>query len=149
MAAIVEPPPLPPSPPPPKPAVYEAPRPTPTFPAVEYERIGIGWKQCPSVALLWQERFFVLKHDATITYYADRDSYVQKFAPKGVINLRDVQNNPSSRNGIFDSVEQLHDKLNIHVNSKGKRTYKLKFGTAEEAKAWRDAIYNHLKKINL
>jgi hypothetical protein len=53
---------------------------------VEYEKIGIGWKQCPSVIALWQERFFVLKRDSTIHYYLDRNSYIEKYAPKGVIN---------------------------------------------------------------
>ena len=88
-----------------------------------------------------------MKPDGTIHYYTDRDSYVQKFAPKGVINLKDVQQNPSSQNGIFDSVQLMFDKINVHVRSKGNRIYKLKFGTAEEAQAWRDAMYNHLKSI--
>jgi hypothetical protein len=114
---------------------------------VEYEKIGIGWKQCPSVIALWQERFFVLKRDSTIHYYLDRNSYVEKYAPKGVINLAELQNNPTSPNGIYDSIELMHDKLNIYVRSKGNRVYKLKFGTAEEAKAWRDAIYSHVQKL--
>lgn len=114
---------------------------------MEYEKIGIGWKLCPSVNVLWQERFFVMKRDGTIHYYADRTAYVEKYAPKGVINLADLQNNPTSRNGVYDSVELMHDKLNIYVRSKDNRIYKLKFGTAEEAKAWRDAIYRHVKRI--
>jgi hypothetical protein len=128
--------------------VYESrPAANPPPALVDYEKIGIGWKQCPSVALIWQERFFVLKRDGSIHYYADRDAYVQKFAPKGVINLSDIRNDPNARNGIFDSVQLMHDKLNIHVRSKNSRIYKLKFGTAEEAQSWRDAIYNHLKAM--
>lgn len=30
---------------------------------------GIGSKQCPTLTLLWQERYFVLKKDGTIYYY--------------------------------------------------------------------------------
>ena len=88
-----------------------------------------------------------MKRDGSIHYFADRDSYVGKYAPKGVINLADIQNNPNSRNGIFDSVQLLHEKLNIYVKSKNHRVYKLKFGTAEEAQSWRDAIFKHLELL--
>lgn len=104
----------------------------------------VAWKQCPTVALLWQERFLVMKNDGTIHYYESREAYIHRFAPKGVIALRDVQQNEFARNGVYDSVAIFQNRLNIHVNSKNNRVYKLKFATAEEAAQWKQAIGKYL-----
>ena len=102
---------------------------------------GIGWKLCPSIAIVWQERYFVLKTDASVHYYTDKASFLGGFAPRGVIVINDIQR--GVKGGIH--VELLQNKLNIGVHSKNSRVYKLKFGTAEEAAKWKDAIFRFVK----
>lgn len=45
---------------------------------------------------------------------------------------------------MYDSVFVFGDRMNISVNSKNGRIYRLKFESAAHAAAWRDALYAHI-----
>lgn len=50
---------------------------------------GIMQKQCPSFKLLWQNRYFVLKH-RMLRYYKNEDDYKQGKPPRGILNFQQV-----------------------------------------------------------
>jgi hypothetical protein len=113
------------------------------------EMEGVVWKQTPAVTLVpvYQERYFVLKRNGLMHYYGDKTSYTENFAPKGVIRLSDLQNFTTTATGHYECIKVAQNRMDIRVNSKNNRVYKLKFGTAEEAERWRVAIYRYISNL--
>lgn len=114
----------------------------------EIEIAGYGWKQSPAMALIWQQRYFVFRKDGSIHYYEDKESFERKGIPKGVIRITDLQR-PGSHRSAADSVQIFENKLNLSVNSKNGRVYKLKFGTAEEASKWKKRIDKFIEQFKI
>jgi hypothetical protein len=45
---------------------------------------------------------------------------------------------------MYDSVSVSGNRLNIHVNSKNSRVYRLKVDTPASAASWREALVTHI-----
>lgn len=50
---------------------------------------GVMQKQCPSFRLLWQNRYFVLKH-RMLRYYKTEEDYKRDRPPRGILNFQQV-----------------------------------------------------------
>lgn len=126
---------------------------------------GTMLKQSPSIPYWWQERFFVLKSNATICYYLNVQNilssllsvtngtnfiYFQEKAcnenkpEKGIIRISDLVVNTKAENGLYDSVKVDGQLLFISVKDKNNRVYRLKCDSEGSALSWRDAIHTHI-----
>lgn len=50
------------------------------------EHEGLMKKRCPSLGMLWQQRYFVLKH-RMLRYYKTEGDYTMGKPPKGILNF--------------------------------------------------------------
>mmetsp|Transcript_5349 Transcript_5349/g.8749 ORF Transcript_5349/g.8749 Transcript_5349/m.8749 type:complete len:267 (+) Transcript_5349:65-865(+) len=103
---------------------------------------GQIWKQCPTMPLVWQERYFVMRKDGSIHYFENKEAYLTNKTPKGVIQISDLRSLPDAPNGIYDAVKAYHNRFDISVYSKNSRDYKLQTASPEEAVEWRGLIYS-------
>ena len=50
---------------------------------------GAMQKQCPRFSILWQNRYYVLKH-RMLRYYKSEAEYKQGKPPRGILNFQQV-----------------------------------------------------------
>lgn len=91
-----------------------------------------GWleKQQPKMLRRWQKRFFVLDKKL-IKYYKNKDDYMDKKQPKGVLNLKQIWINPTFNQSGF--------KIDLQLMGSN-RVFNLRCANMEEFSKWRKKL---------